>query len=315
MPVQLSPETRVPRQVAERAARALERYKPAEPDPLNPAAVADPASPPAAAAATTVDPQVDPRHSDPAYWKARFDVTSGLLTKERADRSAERLELNRQNAALQEKLRQAPTASAPAEINLSTFFTPQQIETYGEEQCRVMAQTANTAAIKNAQELITAEVRPLKEENERREAERKAEAQTKFEDTLTAAWPLWRAEDLDQKWRDWLAEEGDDGAVRQQVLNIHIANRDVPKIMRIRKVFEKLFVTPPVPVPPITPSGGGAAPTLDAVPASREDVSALTYPSQAEVKDFYKRSALGKVKDDERTKFEARLKLGPATRR
>src|SRR5665213_9292 len=314
MPVSLSPETRVPRQVAERAARALERYKPVETDPLIPAAPADPASPPAAAAATTVDSQVDPRHADPAYWKARFDVTSGLLSKERTDRSAERLELNRQNAALQEKLRQAPTASAPAEINLSKFFTPQQIETYGEEQCRVMAQTATTAAIASAQELITAEVRPLKEQNERREAEQKADAQARFEDTLTAAWPLWRAEDLDQKWRDWLAEEGDDGAVRQQVLNIHIANRDVPKIMRIRKVYEKLQ-TPPVPVPTLAPSGSGAAPTIDAEPPTRDDVSALSYPPPAEIKEFYRRSALGKVKDDERIKFEARLKLGPTARR
>jgi hypothetical protein len=314
MPVSLSPETRVPRQVAERAARALERYKPAEPDPLIPAAVADPASPPAATAATTADPAADSRHADPAYWKARFDVTSGLLAKERENRSAERNELNRQNASLQEKLRQAPTAKAPAEIDLSTFFTPQQIETYGEEQCRVMAQTANTAAIANAQELITAEIRPLKEQNERREAEAKADAQTRFEDALTVAWPLWRAEDLDQKWRDWLAEEGDDGAVRQEVLNIHIANREVPKIMRLRKVYEKLQA-PPVLVPTLAPSGSGAAPTIDADPPSREDVTALTYPTKVEIADFYKRAALGKVKDDERTKFDARLKLGAASRR
>jgi hypothetical protein len=315
MPVSLSPETRVPRQVAERAARALERYKPAEPDPLIPAAAADPASPPAAAAATTVDPTADPRHADPAYWKARFDVTSGLLAKERENRSVERNELNRQNASLLEKLRLAPTAkAASAEIDLTKFFTPQEIETYGEPQCRVMAQTATTAAIASAQELITAEVRPLREQNERREAEAKADAQTRFEDALTAAWPLWRAEDLDQKWRDWLAEEGDDGAVRQEVLNIHIANREVPKIMRLRKVYEKLQA-PPVPVPPIVPSGSGAAPSIDADPPSREDVTALTYPTKVEIAAFYKRAALGKVQDDERTKFDARLKLGAASRR
>ena len=35
----------------------------------------------------------------------------------------------------------------------------------------------------------------------------------------------------------------------------------------------------------------------------------LAAPTGDEVKDFYKRSALGKVKDSERVEFEARLKL------
>jgi len=314
MPVSLSPETRVPRQVAERAARAAERYKPAEPDAAIPAAVADPALPPAASVATPAEPPADPRHADPAYWKARFDVTSGLLTKERMDRRGERDGLNLQVASLQEKLRQTRAAkAAPATIDLAKFFTPQQIETYGEEQCLVMAQTATTAAIASAQELITAEVRPLKEQNERREAEAKADAQARFEDALTAAWPNWRVEDPDQKWRDWLQEEDENGAVRQQILDIHIRDGNVPKIMRIRKLYEKMM-QPALRAPPVAPSGNGAGLPLDADPPRREDVEALTYPSKADIKDFYTRSTLGKVKDDERTKFEARLKLGPAAR-
>ena len=307
---QASTETRVPRQVQARLNASLDRYKPAESDPLNPeAAAADPASPPAAPAATPAEPAADPRHTDPAYWRARFEVTSGLLSKERENRRVERDALHQQVADLQSKARSTPTAAlASAEIDLSKFFTPAQIESYGEEQCRAMAQGAQAAVDLKTQALVDAAVRPLVEQRERDATDATADKQQKFDDALLAAWPNWKVEDADAKWRTWLEEEDENGAVRQTILNIHLGNGDVPKIMRMRKVFLKM--QPVRPPPPVAPSGSGAQPAIDADPPTRDDVTALTYPSPAEIKTFYSRSTMGKVKDDERVAFEARLKLG-----
>ena len=110
---QASTETRIPRQVQARVAASVARYTPAEPDQSS-AAPADPAATPAAPAAPSAEVHLDPRHSDPAYWKARFDVTSGMLAKERADHRITRDEKDRQIAELQDKARQVSTAAAPA---------------------------------------------------------------------------------------------------------------------------------------------------------------------------------------------------------
>ena len=61
-------------------------------------------------------------------------------------------------------------------------------------------------------------------------------------------------------------------------------------------------MAPPAPTPPIaagaTGGNGGDVPPGSPV---------LAYPTSTEIKDFYKRSALGKVKDKERQEFEARM--------
>ena len=61
-------------------------------------------------------------------------------------------------------------------------------------------------------------------------------------------------------------------------------------------------VTPPV--SPANRAGPPAAPPVQQAPA-------LGYPSQAEIREFYKRASLGKVSDKERAEFEARLQLAP----
>lgn len=307
--------TRLPRQVVRQSAAIAARYAPAdETGASNPAdANAAPASPPAAPPATTSETPpaaADPRESDPNYWKQRFSVTSGILAKERKDRQGERDEWIRKNAELQTQATSSTTAVPDAEINLADFYSPEQIEQYGEEQCKVMAKTAMNAARSTAQKLIDAAVRPLREEREREVADKATQRKQVFVDKLIELVPDYQAIDVDPRWSDestgWLAQEDEHGVQRQQLLNIHIGNFDAP---RVAKMFEQFLasVATAAPVPPVAPSGSGAAPTGDGKPP--EGTPGLTAPSDAEVKDFYKRSSLGKVKDDERVTFEARLKL------
>jgi hypothetical protein len=313
---QASTETRVPRQVAARVAASVARYTPTETDPPNPAAPNAPAPGPAAAAATPTDPQapaVDPRHSDPNYWKQRFDVTSGILARERGERNTQIADLNRRITELQDQARNLQAAAPAAEIDLTKYFTPAQIETYGEEQCRVMAQTADKAATTKAQELIDAAVRPLREERTQAAANDAERAKQAFVDKLTELVPDWQTIDKDPRWLEgWLPEEDENGVQRQQLLDIHIANRNAAAAAKMFKRFAKSIE---VPAPPVAPSGTGANPGGDAEPPTPGAVASATPPTKAEVKDFYKRSATirrgqpGYVTDQERATFEARLKL------
>ena len=102
-----------------------------------PAAVTDPASaPPAATPATPAEPAADPRHSDPAYWKARFEVTSGMLAAERKAKKDVEDRLTRQITELQTQTRTLQAAVPAAPIDLAAeFYTPEEIEKWGAEQC------------------------------------------------------------------------------------------------------------------------------------------------------------------------------------
>jgi hypothetical protein len=309
-------ETRLPRAVLRQSAAIAERFaaRAAESGEASPAsATAAPAATPAAAPATTPATQpataVDPRENDPNYWKQRFNVTSGILAKERKDRQDERSELLRKNTELQTQAASSKTAVPDAAIDLTKFYSPAQIEQYGEEQCRVMAKTAMDAARSTAQDLIDAAVRPLKEQREREVADKAADRKQKFVDKLAELVPDYPVIDVDPRWADehtgWLAQEDENGVQRQQLLNIHIGNSDAPRVAKMFEQFRKAVMT--VATPPIAPNGTGAAPAGDGRPP--EGAAGLTAPTDAEVKDFFKRSAIGKVKDDERVSFEARLKL------
>jgi len=303
-------ETRVPQQVTARVQRSIARYTPAEPDAPNPADGAAPtpasAAPPATPANIQAEPPADPRHADPKYWQQRFDVTSGLLAREREQRLGERNTLNSQITELQtevQSLKQLVEKTAPpAEIDLKQFFTDAQIETYGEEQCRVMAQGAMKAASSEAQKLIDAAVRPLKQQRETDAASEVERRKNAFVDKLAELVPDWQVTDKDQRWLDWLEEEDEHGATRQSILTAHIQAANASGAAKMFKAFAKTIA---VPVPHVAPSGTGAGAGDGAPPPN----PGLTAPSDAEVKLFFKNSALGKVKDSERVEFEARMKL------
>jgi len=321
-PTTASNETKLPRAVLRRSQaindRIAARNKPAEPEP-NPTSNATPATEPAAAPAPAAEPQAaapaaDPRDSDPSYWQQRFKVTEGILRRERTDRATERDSLHQRIAKLEDESRTLQATAKPADdaIDLTQFYTPAQIEQYGEEQCRVMAGTALRAARATAQQAIDAAVRPVREAQERQQTNNADAARTGFEDALTEQLPNWREVDADQRWRAWLAEEDENEVVRQTILNVYITNANATGATRMMKKWMTSVAPAPKPPapppPPMTPSGTGANPEGGNAPPPTPAQQAGA-PTDAEVKDFYKRSALGKVKDTERTAFEARLAL------
>lgn len=327
-PNQASNETRLPRAVLRRSAAIQARLDaakpPAEPENTDPSAAptgAAPAEPPPAPPAPPA-PAGDPRETDPAYWKQRFSVTQGLLNSERQAHVATARERDQQITELRGQIAGLQATSAPAAtIDLTKYFTPDQIERFGEEQCEVMARTAITAAAASAKDLIDAEVRPLKQQRETAQADDARARQNAFLDALTEVWPTWRADDEDPRWKLWLTETDDStGLVRDSILQQHLAAHRAAPIARMFDAWTKSEaaasapapaapVPAPRPQPPVAPSGSGAASA--AAPAAPAPAGGA--PTDAEVRDFYKRSALGKVKDTERVAFDARMRLRHAT--
>lgn len=330
-----STEVRLPRAVIRRSAalqaRIDARDKPAEPEIPNPVGTAAPALAPAVATTPPADtppatPVGDPRDADPNYWKQRFNVTSGLLTRERAEITAERGRTQHRITELQGQIETLQSQAPAPKIDIKQFFTDEQIAKYGPEQCEVMAATAMSAARVTAKTLVDAAVQPLKQERQDTQARDDAASMTRFKEQLTELHPGWTVDDESAAWRSWLQEEDETtGQIRQTLLDGHVASRYAAGAARMFKAWKAIAAAAPAapappppapPAPPIAPSGRGAAPGPGDAPARAPEVAAVAgYPSAAEIKDFYKRAAAkrpgqpGHVTDKERTEFEARLAL------
>ena len=306
---QPSNETRLPRAVLRRSAEIQARIDESKAVLAADAALAAdpvaPSEPPAQA------PAVDPRESDPAYWKQRFMVTEGVLRKSREDHQTKVQDLRQQLSDLQEQVRtlQAKKAeSEPEALDLAAYFTPEQIAEYGEEQCQVMARAAQKAASQQAKRIVDAEIAPIKQRQADEQQDLAAQRKASFLDALTELVPDYAAIDVSQGWLEWLAQEDpNSGIARQTILDNHVNASNAVKVANLFQAYLASTKPPKVPEPPITPHGGGA----NGGGSEVQQVSPTGgFPSQAEIKDFYKRAALGKVKDDERVKFEARMKPG-----
>lgn len=317
-----SPVT-LPRAVLRRSAAidariaARNESKPDPTDPNTPPALPNvqavtPSDPPALPLAEATAPAVDPRENDPAYWRQRFNVTAGVLKTERDARKAEAAETNRKLTELQEQVRilQASAPLIETKMDLTRFFTPAQIEQFGEEQCEAMAKAANASAQAAVQQAIEAEVKPLREQQERTRTQTVEDRKQAFTDKLTELVPNYAEIDTDPAWLAWLAQDDEaTGLERQAILNTHINALNAPKVAKVFTDFLKSKA--PRQSPPVVGKGNGAGPSGDAPPVS---TAAAKAPTDAEVKDFFKRATLGKVKDTERVEFEARMKLRTPTR-
>jgi len=153
----------------------------------------------------------------------------------------------------------------------------------------------------------------------RQQEDSEAEAARKvreFEEAVEEAVPNYRVLDKDEGWLTWLDEEdAATGLVRQEILTRHCARLDAPKVVKMFQAYlaQAAAAAPQVPEPPIAPSGSGA--TGGDTPPQLPRGAGTGYPTQAEIKDFFKRSAtkkpgdVGFVTDKERAEFEARLRL------
>lgn len=306
-------ETRLPRAVLRRSAAIQARLDAQKAESEAP--VADPNAPPAPPSAeaappvatTPPAPAQDPRENDPAYWKQRFNVTAGVLRVEREERAAEAADFNRRIAELEDQIRnlQAAAPSAPnAAVDATTILTQEQIETLGTEEAQAVVDAALRVARETAQKAIEAEVKPLRDARARDAADAQRARDNAFLEKLYELAP--DLDDKDENWLAWLAQEDEaTGLQRQAILTQHVAKRDAVKAAKMHAQWKASIAAPAPPAPPVSPSGSGAAPAgLDP-----RQPTMLKAPTQAEIKEFYKRASLGKVTDAQRVEFEARLKL------
>ena len=305
-------ETRLPRAVLRRSAAIQARLDAQKAESEAP--VADPNAPPAPPSAeaappvatTPPAPAQDPRENDPAYWKQRFNVTAGVLRAERDERAAEAADFNRRIAELEDQIRnlQATAPSASAAVDATTILTQEQIETLGTEEAQAVVDAALKVARETAQKAIEAEVKPLRDARARDAADAQRARDNAFLEKLYELAP--DLDDKDENWLAWLAQEDEaTGLQRQAILTQHVAKRDAVKAAKMHAQWKASIAAPAPPAPPVSPSGSGAAPAgLDP-----RQPTMLKAPTQAEIKEFYKRASLGKVTDAQRVEFEARLKL------
>lgn len=310
MQTEASPnETRLPRAVRAQMQRVNERLeaKPAAANPPPPdaseaaPAVTEPENPSGSAPQPS---PADPRENDPAYWRQRFSVTQGMLRRLQEDQAAASAERDREITELREKVRSLEAnSSANDKPDVATFFTPEQIERFGEDQCEAMAATAIKAAREQAQSLIDAEVRPLRERAQADAQRVHADREAVFWEQLAEAVPDYAEVNATDEWLTWLAEHDDaTGLVRQDILDRH---RGALNAAGVAKVFQGFKASRSRPTPPVAPPRN-AATGAGAVPAANEP--AKGYPSRDEIREFYKRAAIGRVTDKERVEFEARLR-------
>lgn len=291
------------------AAQAESRAAPAE----NPAPPVHPSAGPATTGEPTSVvsdpvPPVDPRESDPAYWKQRFTVTSGMLRTERDERTRETERFNLRIAELQDQVQTLQANAPQPELDITQFMSPEQIEQLGEDDARAVVSAAMKTAQETVRATLAAEIQPLKDRAQSDAARDLETRKRQFTDALEAAHPGFAEVDASAGWHAWLAQDNDlTGETHQALLNRLVSRADVARTAAMFKAYEKSIA--PAPTPPIAPNGSGAVPqdprpTVQAGPSGG-------HPTPVEKREYFKRSALGKVKDAERVAFEARLKLPP----
>lgn len=321
----------LPRAVRERLERANRRRQSQaspegqEANQPQDAAIADPAPSPAepqpAPAPTPAEP-ADPRENDAGYWQHRFKVVNGLLASKETKHREEIGELNRRIAQLEQELAQARSEkkAGAQDIDLEQYFTPEQIEEFGEDHCRTMLAAARKATQQELQQIIDAQIRPILQRDEEERRRSAQSQQERFQREILEAVPEIGStpEDMDAfdkrtDWLLWLAEEDPNtGIVRQEILERHVRNMSASGVVKMIRQFLAESAPPKTPAPPVVPSGTAASAT--GLPTSGQEI--LRPPTDAEIRDFYKRKATIRDKHDpryvtpeEEKAFEQRLRL------
>lgn len=294
----------------------------------SPTAAAGAAPAPTAAPAPSTPPAstADARENSVDYWRDRFSVMQGVNAKQRQDHADALLARDREVADLRQRVqeleqRSTSTPQSDSKLDLSLFFTPEQIQSFGETQCEAMARAAIKAANQQAQQIIEAELKPLKDRAKDADADKAKEAARAFWgrlDELIAQIPeagnrtIWEI-NAEQSWLEFLQAEGDDGEVRQALIDRYQRSLNAQGIAKLVKQYLQKE-SPKPPAPPVAP-GGGAASGGDPLPGAA-GVNGKGYPSKEEFSDYSKRAATIRnprdpryVTSKEREEMEARLRL------
>ena len=249
--------------------------------------------------------QADPRENDPAYWRQRFNVMQGMLRTQQATHREAVDEKDRVLTELRDRVRalEAKGNSGSDAVDTAMFFTPEQIERFGQDQCEAMAATAIKAARQSAQQLIDSELKPIRDKAKATADNATADKEAEFWEKLAEQAPDWETVDATDAWKEWLAEnDPNSGLQRQDILDRH---RGALNAIGVAKLFADFKKTKDRPTPPVAPPRGAAGGANDGQPSN---VPALGYPTRQETREFYTKAKLGKVTDKERAAFEARLR-------
>jgi len=309
-------ETRLPRAVLRRSAELRERFENRDATETDPAATntelpegappveaTKPEETPIAAAPAA---PVDPRENDLEYWKQKAKSAAGRLTKVAEENRAQVEGLQGAIVELQEQIRSLQASQPAPAIDLTAYFTPEQIDQFGEDQCTMMLAGAEKRTRELLQSTIDAEIKPLREQRQQEQQRAAADKKQEFLDALEDAFPGYEAIDNRDDWKAWLAEEDPDAGIdRGEILNRHIQRFDAAKVAAM---FTK-FVQATRREPPVVPRGTGAGAGNEPPPPRAAAMKG--HPTAKEIRDFYTRSALNKVTAAERVEFEERLKLSP----
>lgn len=307
-----SNETRLPRAIV----RQMQALQPSVPESVVPPAdttlPASPSAAPADPAGTAVPPApvaapapADPRHNDPNYWRQRFQVTEGYLRQERADRDAGEQTLHQRIAELQQEIARLQSSAPSAPIDPKQLLTEDQIAALGEDEAQAVATAAFKAAQQAVEGALKTHVQPLQAQREGDQQAAQRRTKGDFLTQLTALEPGWQETDKLPGWHQWLAEpDATTGMARQEILDRHLGRYNAAGVAAMVRAFNATQA--PAAQPPMPPHGSGALPDGDLPPA---DPAAMRPPTPTEIKDFYRRSTLGRVSADERTAFDRRLRL------
>lgn len=199
----------------------------------------------------------DARENDPNYWRHRHATTEGILRaeKEKAKQLAEEAAALRAEADKMRKESLDRTRKADAEsrvrsleqIDLSEFFTPAEIEEYGEKHLRTVLKGNVKAAMKTMDPSLQAEMEQMRAEVE---SVRNIAAQSReqaFWGRLNSEAKDWRAKQANPDFLSWLAEvDPVSGRTRDSYVKDAQAALDADRVAAIFNAFSPASApTPP----------------------------------------------------------------------
>lgn len=243
------------------------------------------------------------KENDPIYWRNRFSAVHGMLESLRRQRLDEKRDTDARIAQLQQQLAEVQRAqpAAPQAVDLTEFFSPAEIEQYGEDQLTTVARAAVAAATKQLRGVVEQEVAPLRERQEREARATEEQAQQDFLLALAGLVPDYQEVDAGDDWKGWLTQRDPVSRIqRQMLLNARVQERDAEGVAELFNAFKSTLN--PRATPPVAPAA--QAGTVDGVP---QPTAALGAPTDAEIRAHYKDRKLGKLTKKQMDEFDARL--------
>ena len=300
--------SKLPKQVqaaAERARQFLEQHNP---DQVAEVKVVTPEPKVETPVETKADlPPVDPRENDLGYWKHLAKTREGIIKRERERHQNDLADRDLQIDGLKEQVRQLEAAKPLPPVDVSTYFSQEEIDRMGEDQARIMAnRLANTEAsvTKKAREIAEQTVEPLKKKAKEKEENDSKSAFDRMLVKLGELVPEWEEINKSEGWQLWLQDvDSKTGVERQELIEIHqrkLSAEGLAKMLNEYMASLKPASVPPA--PPVVPQGNASAGNPAVVSAPNKG-----YPTPDEIKEHFKLRALNKVSQKERDEFNARL--------